>query len=669
LNPDENECVSDTCDNFPGLCASGDECVSVAGAFGCKTPCGEGFARDSAGACEDIDECLSSPCSGPNQACTNSEGSFSCDCAEGFSAYGDGSCAASKCNNFPALCVAGEECVGVEGAFSCLASCSYGFARSAAGDCEDVDECLSSPCGANQACSNTEGSFSCDCAENYRASADGSCVASNCNNFADVCSDSQDCVGFLGMYTCSDKCAAGYKRSGPSCRDVDECLTDPCSENAVCRNTAGSYSCDCAENFRASADGSCLASNCNNFADVCSNSQDCVEFLGVYACSDKCAYGYKRVGPSSSSTYSCEDVDECLDRPCQVNEDCTNTQGSYECKIRVEPDDGLHQPAESCKSDSCTGVNEVCNIVGGKISCDCDAGFEKLNGACLANTCTNFPGLCGYEEDCVDAVCVAACLSGYSRSAGGVCEDVDECLNNPCEGQANQVCANTAGSFVCECVSGFSPVVLESGAFKCEADDEPEDLVPVVPVAPIAPKSPSEPNNFVCAASCWTRECDHCSSKTTCGINYDLENNPLTIRSKGLRAKTFLKVVMYSENSKLLGTISFNSRGVFLWGCIACRQLKFRPRINRENPQVWVLNKSGNDIKITLDGRTIFEDTFNGKCAELYGVAVTKIAFQKTVFAEIASIPGMVPDSGYNPAQCNADYAEKNDIGNLVLKL
>ena len=37
-------------------------------------------------------------------------------------------------------------------------------------------------------------------------------------------------------------------------------------------------------------------------------------------------------------------------------------------------------------------------------------------------------------------------------------------------------------------------------------------------------------DTFVCASSCWTRECNHCSSKTTCGIKYDLENNALVIR-------------------------------------------------------------------------------------------------------------------------------------------
>ena len=33
------------------------------------------------------------------------------------------------------------------------------------------------------------------------------------------------------------------------------------------------------------------------------------------------------------------------------------------------------------------------------------------------------------------------------------------------------------------------------------------------------------------------------------------------LRSKGLKAKSYLKVALYSETDKHLGTLSFNSRG------------------------------------------------------------------------------------------------------------
>ena len=52
-----------------------------------------------------------------------------------------------------------------------------------------------------------------------------------------------------------------------------------------------------------------------------------------------------------------------------------------------------------------------------------------------------------------------------------------------------------------------------------EPEEGPEDLTVITP-----------PREWVCASSCWSRECDFCSSKTTCGLNYDLDNNSLTIR-------------------------------------------------------------------------------------------------------------------------------------------
>ena len=80
------------------------------------TICGYGFERNAAGDCVDIDECLTNPCSGVSQICSNSEGSYSCDCEVGFSLLG-GDCVFASCDYFPGLCTPDEDCVGVEGNF------------------------------------------------------------------------------------------------------------------------------------------------------------------------------------------------------------------------------------------------------------------------------------------------------------------------------------------------------------------------------------------------------------------------------------------------------------------------------------------------------------------------------------------------------------------------
>ena len=46
-----------------------------------------------------------------------------------------------------------------------------------------------------------------------------------------------------------------------------------------------------------------------------------------------------------------------------------------------------------------------------------------------------------------------ACNFGYSGD-GKVCEDVHECLDNPCD--VNGACANSDGSYSCSCNDGYS---------------------------------------------------------------------------------------------------------------------------------------------------------------------------------------------------------------------
>jgi len=371
-----------------------------------------------------------------------------------------------------------------------------------------------------------------------------------------------------------------------------------------------------------------------------------------------------------------------------LNEDSLCCKGAYRAACKAKSDEGCEIPAQQCTKKSCQGENEVCSLEYGKVACNCDTGFIKVNGVCVAEACDSNPGLCAFKEECLDVSgefkCLPVCGPGLKRNAAGDCEDINECLDSPCTG-ANQVCVNSVGGYSCDCAEGFLAVINSSGysckapcgdGYSTDSNGDCEDVneclgIPckgnedcinsdggfeckersnIVPLAP-----PTAPVEWVCASSCWSRECDFCSSKTTCGLKYDLDNNALTIRSKGLTAKTYLKVALYSESGKHLGTLSFNSRGVFLWGCIACRQLKARPKITSE-PQIWTVVKSGNSISITCDGTLIFEQELSRGCAKFYGVAVSKVAFQSkrtsSVFAEVAVIGGMEAEEGFSVDGC-----------------
>jgi hypothetical protein len=52
---------------------------------------------------------------------------------------------------------------------------------------------------------------------------------------------------------------------------------------------------------------------------------------------------------------------------------------------------------------------------------------------------------------------------------GSICEDIDECSNDPCHGSA--VCENTLGSFQCKCKSGF-----DGDGFECVDTNECETV-------------------------------------------------------------------------------------------------------------------------------------------------------------------------------------------------
>uniref|UniRef100_K1QP89 Sushi, nidogen and EGF-like domain-containing protein 1 n=1 Tax=Magallana gigas TaxID=29159 RepID=K1QP89_MAGGI len=76
----------------------------------------------------------------------------------------------------------------------------------------------------------------------------------------------------------------------------------------------------------------------------------------------------------------------------------------------------------------------------------------------------------------------ASCADGYSQSGSGrlncqsngewkyniVCEDVDECQEDPCLNGAK--CTNTPGSFTCTCDAGWTGIVCDEDVDECQKD-------------------------------------------------------------------------------------------------------------------------------------------------------------------------------------------------------
>ncbi|XP_072716594.1 protein disulfide isomerase CRELD2 isoform X1 [Ciconia boyciana] len=114
--------------------------------------CKEGWIKNEAAACVDLDECAASPCK-DHQYCLNTDGSFSCKACD-------------------ASCIG---CTG-EGPDKCK-TCASGYMEEDK-KCTDIDECNlpEKVCvKENQDCVNTSGSYKCVCSEGFEDK-DGTCV-------------------------------------------------------------------------------------------------------------------------------------------------------------------------------------------------------------------------------------------------------------------------------------------------------------------------------------------------------------------------------------------------------------------------------------------------------------------------------------------------------------
>ncbi|RVE49628.1 hypothetical protein evm_005760 [Chilo suppressalis] len=151
----------DECKVRPDVCRDG-RCVNTDGSFRCE--CAAGYTLDATGlACVDADECAADPRVCGNGTCTNLQGGYQCTCNRGFTEGSDHTCVdIDECAEGRAMC--SWRCHNTLGSFRC--TCPYGYAAAPDGvHCRDIDECAADPPPCPHACENTVGSYICKCAE------------------------------------------------------------------------------------------------------------------------------------------------------------------------------------------------------------------------------------------------------------------------------------------------------------------------------------------------------------------------------------------------------------------------------------------------------------------------------------------------------------------------
>ncbi|XP_055997526.1 fibrillin-2-like isoform X2 [Ostrea edulis] len=461
--PNYGENCSQVCECGPGV----KRCDPVSGCI-----CLPGWTEKNCSV--DIDECQLNPSiCGSNKLCHNTEGSYRCDCLQGFKLIEDkcediDECDDASLNDCP---VDTTQCMNTFGNYTC--ECKEGYQRKSS-VCEDIDECKTPIHGCSQKCENADGGYSClcffgftlkddrktcekmpardscslfpelncsygckqvahydhtgicFCETGYKLAVDRkTCKVCELPNYGENCS--QVCECGPGVDKCDPVrgcvCLPGWTEKNCSV-DIDECQLNPsiCGSNKLCHNTEGSYQCDCLQGFKLIEDKCEDIDECNDASlnDCPVDTTQCRNMFGNYSC--ECKEGYQK------RNSVCEDIDECETPTHGCSQKCENANGGYSCLCVL---------GFTVKDD-----RKTCEKVPDRDSCSF---FPELN-------CSYGCKQLAYDDH--NGVCF--CETGYELAEDGkTCKDIDECVENIDNCSKDALCTDTVGSFNCSCFKGF----------------------------------------------------------------------------------------------------------------------------------------------------------------------------------------------------------------------
>ncbi|XP_006818169.1 uncharacterized protein LOC100376577, partial [Saccoglossus kowalevskii] len=482
--------TTNPCNNSP--CQNGGTCYNLgSGSYSCQ--CASGWTGNQ---CQtSTNPCDNFPCQNGGTCYNLGSGSYSCQCASGWTGN---QCqtfvTTNPCNNSP--CQNGGTCYNLgSGSYSC--QCASGWTGNQCQTFVTTNPCNNSPCQNGGTCYNLgSGSYSCQCASGWTGN---QCQTSTnpCDNFP--CQNGGTCYNLgSGSYSC--QCASGW--TGNQCQTfvaTNPCDNSPCLNGGTCYNLGGgSYSCQCASGWTGNQCQTFVTTNpCDNFP--CQNGGTCTNLgSGSYSC--QCASGW--TGNQCQTFVSSTNM--CLQNLCLNGATCVNNGNSqYTCICRpdyVGTNCGSSREStpslDACQSSPCHSLSNcyntyhstyltspvslyVCVCHSNYLGVNCDSpitDYPDLN-MCSTNPCQS-GGTCHntFDNDgpgITSKVCM--CTVGW---VGNTCEIIatNPCSSNPCQNSGTCVAFNTY--YTCTCATGYAGTQCQTpdtGTTPCSSDPCPSN--------------------------------------------------------------------------------------------------------------------------------------------------------------------------------------------------
>jgi hypothetical protein len=182
-------------------------------------------------------------------------------------------------------------------------------------------------CGSNSLCRVVQSSAQCYCPDDFQGNPT---PQQGCVRTPITCKSAKECP--LGHICQSNQCR-------PACLNSADCAVGERCENGMCMKT-------CYNDNNCLQGSVCVEGMCQSGCRVAS---DCRQNEVCISNQCRCSPGFV-FGPNG-----CDDIDECLNKPCHASASCVNLAGSYKCLC---PEGTVGDPVDKgCKHFKNTNYN------------------------------------------------------------------------------------------------------------------------------------------------------------------------------------------------------------------------------------------------------------------------------------------------------------------------